>query len=155
MMENTHTDIMDLKQSLLTKNPKKNIAEALDSHMTSQMQIDRALVGTANISVSRMVYAEGELQARDIDEDFVDYLTAMMESSPTANYLPWTVMCTSDASKEQIITSPNSYTYMVLGGNHSLMATNKCIEAHPNINSFHVRNCQIFTIMDHDLAVEV
>ena len=102
------------------------------------------LTGDYPLPIDCLYAATGDARVRSISEPFKNLLKIQMRLNPTANYLPFAVIIQTNKSKAEVLQFINRQKYMVIGGNHSFLATKELHEENPQNPFYGSRSCKIF-----------
>ena len=108
------------------------------------------LIPTSNIKL-----AEENLRVRALDLTWVNHLKMTMQFSPLATYTPWAVVTYTNSPYTTVLNHPDRFEFTVIGGNHSLCATQELAKEFPNNPVFQSRLCRVFYNPSEELALEV
>jgi hypothetical protein len=136
----------DLKGSRTILNQTMNLQVATQKY---------CIIDQVRLPVDKLKHASGRFKVRMINREHVNLLIESMEFKPCVHYTDWAVMVVTNRPAEEVKAAPENFEYMVLGGNHSLSATQYLLKENPSHPIYSKRNCKVYYNPPYDVAMEV
>lgn len=128
----------------------------IEADIKAQLAFDKyCIADVALVTVDNLKEAEGDLQVRPVENDFLQLLKENMSSHPLADYIPYAVIVRTTRTAEAVLAQPNRFHYTVVGGNHSCRATKELGVEFPTNEQFKRRKVRIFYNPPLAVAIEV